>query len=309
MLIRTNHCFKHMIPPKTGFRPRRKHAISRAIIHGVMIVVCSACVLPLLLILSASVTDEQSLVENGFQLIPSRFSLYAYEFLLNDPNQILRAYGVSTFVTGIGSALSLLLMSLLGYAMSRKDFALRKPIAFFVFFPLLFNAGMVPFYIVMTRTLHLKDTLLALILQPLVLPFLTLLLRTYFSTLPYELVEAAKLDGASEWRIFFQIIVPLSTPALATVGLFSLLFYWNDLYLSLLFINNPQLYTLQYLLYKILSNLNILADAFAQSSIKPPLQSVRMAMAVLAMGPVLFAFLFVQQYFVRGITLGSLKGD
>ncbi len=274
-----------------------------------MIVVCSACVLPLLLIFSASVTDEQSLVENGFQLIPSRFSLYAYEFLLNDPNQIVRAYGVSIFVTGVGSALSLLLMSLLGYAMSRKDFALRKPIAFFVFFPLLFNAGMVPFYIVMTRTLHLKDTLLALILPPLVLPFLTLLLRTYFSTLPYELVEAAKLDGASEWRIFFQIIVPLSTPALATVGLFSLLFYWNDLYLSLLFINNPRLYTLQYLLYKILSNLNILADAFAQSNVKPPLQSVRMAMAVLAMGPVLFAFLFVQQYFVRGITLGSLKGD
>lgn len=290
-------------------RTYKRRASSHILIHVIMVVVSVACLLPLVLIASASVTDEQALVEQGFQLVPSKWSVYAYQFLLSDPGQIMQAYAVSVFVTFVGSALSLLLMSLLGYAMSRKDFALRKPISLFVFFPLLFNAGLVPFYILMTRTLGLKDNLLALILPPLVLPFLTLLLRTYFSNLPFELVEAAKLDGASEWRIFFQIIVPLSTPALATVGLFSLLFYWNDLYLSLLFINNPQLYNLQYLLYKIISNLNILSDAFTQSSVKPPLQSVRMAMAVFAMGPMLFAFLFVQQYFVRGITLGSLKGD
>ena len=294
---------------QTVHRPRYKPSTGRIVIHAIMIVISAACLLPLLLIVAASVTDEQALVENGFQLVPSKWSVYAYQFLLGDPGQIMRAYAVSVFVTVVGSLLSLLLMALLGYAMSRKDFALRKPISLFVFFPLLFNAGLVPFYIVMTRTLGLKDNLLALVLPPLVLPFLTLLLRTYFSSLPFELVEAAKLDGASEWRIFFQIIVPLSTPALATVGLFSLLFYWNDLYLSLLFINNPQFYNLQYLLYKIISNLGVLNDAFAQSSVSPPLQSVRMAMAVLAMGPVLFAFLFVQQYFVRGITLGSLKGD
>lgn len=288
---------------------RRWRAGGHALIHAFMIVVCAACVLPLILIVVASVTDEQALVQHGFQLFPSKLSLYAYQFLLGDPQQILRAYTISVFITFVGSALSLLLMALLGYAMARKNFALRRPISFFVFFPLLFNAGLVPFYILMTRTLGLKDNLLALLLPPLVLPFLTLLLRTYFASLPFELVEAAKLDGASEWRIFFQIIVPLSTPALATVGLFSLLFYWNDLYLSLLFINDPRLFNLQYLLFKIISNLNILSDAFSQSSVKPPLQSVRMAMAVLAMGPVLFAFLFVQQYFVRGITLGSLKGE
>lgn len=293
----------------TSFRSHRRRSRGHALIHAIMILVSAACLLPLLLIVSASLTDEQALVEHGFQLVPTRWSVYAYQFLLGDPGQIMRAYAVSVVVTLVGSTLSLLLMSLLGYAMSRKDFLLRKPISFFVFFPLLFNAGLVPFYIVMTRTLGLKDNLLALILPPLVLPFLTLLLRTYFSNLPFELIEAAKLDGASEWRIFFQIIVPLSTPALATVGLFSLLFYWNDLYLSLLFINNAQLYNLQYLLYKIISNLNILADAFSQSTTSPPLQSVRMAMAVFAMGPMLFAFLFVQQYFVRGITLGSLKGD
>jgi putative aldouronate transport system permease protein len=150
-----------------------------------------------------------------------------------------------------------------------------------------------------------------LILPPLTIPFFVLLLRTYFSSLPRELIEAAKLDGASEWRIFFQIVVPLSTPALATVGLFSLLFYWNDLYLSLLFINKPELYNLQYLLYKIIANIQVLQEGFVAqgTGVRPPLQSVRMAMAVLAMGPVLFAFLFVQQYFVKGITLGGIKGD
>ncbi|MBA3946065.1 MAG: carbohydrate ABC transporter permease [Herpetosiphonaceae bacterium] len=287
----------------------QRRAIARGLMHALMILVCIACAVPLLLIVSASLTDERALVENGFQLIPSKFSFYAYQFLLADSGRILRAYGISIFVTCVGASLSLLLMSLLGYALSRKDFPLRRLISFFVFFPLLFNAGLVPFYILMSRTLHLKDNLLALILPPLVLPFFTLLLRTYFSTLPRDLIEAAKLDGASEWRIFFQIVVPLSTPALATVGLFSLLFYWNDFYLSLLFINNPRYYNLQYLLYKIISDLQVLENSFMQSGTKPPLESVRMAMAVLAMGPVLFAFLFVQKYFVRGITVGSLKGD
>ncbi len=290
-------------------RPRTRRVASRALIHLVLICVCAACLLPLILIVSASFTEENALIDNGYRIIPSKFSLGAYQYLLRDPSQIAHAYLISGFVTIVGSATSLLLMALLGYALSRRDFALRKPLTWFVFFPLLFNAGLVPFYILMSRTLGLKDNLLALILPPLVLPFYVLLLRTFFQALPMELLEAARLDGASEWRIFFRIVVPLSTPALATVGLFSILFYWNDLYLSLLFINNPRLYNLQYLLYKIIANLSVLEDAAMQSGITAPLQSVRMAMAVLAMGPVLVSFLFVQQYFVRGITLGSVKGD
>jgi putative aldouronate transport system permease protein len=290
-------------------RPRTRRVASRALIHLVLICVCAACLLPLILIVSASFTEENALIDNGYRIIPSKFSLGAYQYLLRDPSQIAHAYLISGFVTIVGSATSLLLMALLGYALSRRDFALRKPLTWFVFFPLLFNAGLVPFYILMSRTLGLKDNLLALILPPLVLPFYVLLLRTFFQALPMELLEAARLDGASEWRIFFRIVVPLSTPALATVGLFSILFYWNDLYLSLLFINNPRLYNLQYLLYKIIANLSVLEDAAMQSGITAPLQSVRMALAVLAMGPVLVSFLFVQQYFVRGITLGSVKGD
>lgn len=294
-------------------RPTRKNntSLGHAIIHIIMIVVCAACVAPLLLIVAASFSDEASLVEYGFRFIPVKFSTAAYQYLLNDPEQIVRAYGVSVFVTVVGAAVSLLVMSMLGYALSRRDFKLRRPVSFFIFFPILFNAGMLPFYITMVRTLGLKDNILALILPPLVIPFFVLLLRTYFSGLPRELIEAAKLDGASEWRIFFQVVVPLSTPALATVGLFSLLFYWNDLYLSLLFINKPELYNLQYLLYKIIANIQVLQEGFVSqgTGVRPPLQSVRMAMAVLAMGPVLFAFLFVQQYFVKGITLGGIKGD
>lgn len=288
---------------------KQRRTLSHSLVHTLMIVVCILCVIPLLLIVSASLTSEAALVDKGYNLLPSEFSTRAYEFLLAEPGTILRAYGVSILVTVVGASVSLLLMSMLAYALSRRDFRWRRPLTLFVLFPLVFNAGLVPFYILMTRTLNLKDNLLALILPPLVIPFFTLLLRAYFMTLPRELIEAAKLDGASEWRIFFQIVVPLSTPALATVGLFSVLFYWNDLYLSLLFINKPEFFNLQYLLYKIITNLTVMEDAFVSSGNRPPLQSVRMAMAVLAMGPMLFAFLFVQRYFVKGITLGGLKGE
>ena len=293
----------------TGAIYKRRRNTTHAIIHATLAVTCLVCIIPLWLIISASFTDEQALVEQGFRLIPAKFSTEAYRFLLADPGQILRAYGVSILVTFSGAFGSLFLMSLLAYALSRRDFSLRKLFAFFVFFPILFNAGTLPFYILMVRQLGLKDNLLALVLPPLVLPFFVLLLRTFFSAIPRELIEAAKLDGASEWLIYFRVVVPLSTPALATVGLFSLLFYWNDLYLSLLFINDKSLYNLQYLLYQIIANIQLLEEGFAGQGIKPPLQSVRMAMAVLAMGPVLFAFMFVQRYFIKGITLGGLKGD
>ena len=293
----------------TGAIFKRRRNTANAFIHATISATCLVCIIPLWLIISASFTDEQALVEQGFRLIPAKLSTEAYRFLLADPGQILRAYSVSVLVTFSGAIVRLFLMSMLAYALSRRDFSLRKLFALFVFFPILFNAGTLPFYILMVRQLGLKDNLLALVLPPLVLPFFVLLLRTFFANIPRELIEAAKLDGASEWLIYFRVVVPLSTPALATVGLFSLLFYWNDLYLSLLFINDKSLYNLQYLLYQIIANIQLLEEGFAGQGIKPPLQSVRMAMAVLAMGPVLFAFMFVQRYFIKGITLGGLKGD
>jgi putative aldouronate transport system permease protein len=290
-------------------RPRTRTALWHGAIHTFVVLMCIAAVLPLLLIVAASFTDEQALTINGYQLVPSQWSLNAYTYLLREPDQLVRSYGVSLLVTTVGSALSLLIMSMLAYAISRRDFPLRNILAFYVFFTLLFNGGLVPYYILVTRTLQLKNNILALILPYLVMPFFVLLLRTYFAALPRELIEAAKVDGAGEWRIFFRIVVPLSTPALATVGLFSILLYWNDLWQALLFIDDQRLYPLQFLLYRLIHNVSILQENAVAQGTPQPYQSVRMAMAVLAIGPVLFAFLFTQRYFVRGITLGGIKGD
>ena len=254
------------------------------IIHIVILifigVICAVWIIPLLMIISGSFTQESTLVNTGFQLIPPKFCLEAYRWLWNDPSILLNSYGVSILVTGVGTVVGVLFMSMLAYALSRKEFRLR-----YVF------------------------TFLALILPYLVSPFFVLLLRTYFSALPKDLFDAAKVDGAGEWRIFFQIVVPLSTPALATVGLFTMLQYWNDMYQALLFIETQRLNPLQYTLYRLLVNTQMLNDLAVQAGQPVPHLSVTMAMAVTAIGPILFAFLFVQKYFVRGITLGSLKGD
>lgn len=293
--------------PRRGARFRLTPA--HLLIHAFVVAVCVACVVPLLLIVSASLTDEDTLANDGYRLIPRVFSLAAYQFLIFlDPGQILHSYEVSIVVTVVGSALGLLVMAMLAYAMSRRDFRYRNVLAFYVFFTMLFNGGLVPFFIVVTQILHLGDTIFALILPYLVIPFFVLLLRTYFASLPRELVEAAKIDGASELRIFFQVVVPLSTPALATVGLFCLLYYWNDLWLSLLFISNKDLYPLQFLLWHTINAIQTIEQESVTSGYRPPLETVRMAMAVFAIGPMLFAFLFVQKYFIRGITLGGLKG-
>ncbi len=297
-------------PPKTSRSTRSRLEIGPILIHAFLIVVSLTFILPLVLVISASFTDEIALAKSGYGLIPPLWSLNAYQYLLSNPEQILTAYGVSVTVALVGSAVSLLVMSLLAYALSRREFRWRNGLAFYVFFTMLFNGGLVSSYIINTRYLHLQDTLLALILPALVSPFYVLLLRTYFASLPQEIIEAARIDGASEWRIFFGIVLPLSTPALATVGLFAALGYWNDYFLGLLYINDPNLVPLQLLLFKILNNLNFLATVQnAQVSGQVvPLTTVRMAMAVLATGPITLAFLFLQRYFVRGLTLGSIKG-
>lgn len=283
------------------------------IVHGLIFVIvgviCVLWIIPLLMVISGSFTEEATLVNTGYQLLPPRFSLEAYEWLWHDPSLLVISYGISIFVTVVGTSLSLLIMSMLAYVLSRREFKLRGVFTFFVFFTLLFNGGLVPYYINMSRVLGLKDSIWALILPYLVMPFYVLLLRTYFSGLPKDLFDAAKVDGAGEWRIFFQIAVPLSTPALATVGLFSMLQYWNDMYQALLFIENQQLYPLQFTLYKLLVNTQMLNDLAVQTGQPVPHLSVTMAMAVIAIVPIIVAFLFVQKYFVRGITLGSIKGE
>jgi putative aldouronate transport system permease protein len=285
---------------------------SHRLMHLGMMLLSLLWILPMLVVISASLTDEKALAQHGFGLIPSVFSLAAYQFLLRDPSQLLQAYGVSLLVTFFGALTGLLVMSLLAYPLSRQEFRYRNPISFMVFFTMLFNGGLVASYIINTRYLGLTDSILALILPSLVIAFNVLLLRTYFASLPTEIIEAARIDGASEWLIFFRIVLPLSTPALATVGLFLVLMFWNDYFLALIYINSSEKQPLQLLLFNILNNVEVVqrlqSQGAQQINAEFPTQSVRMAMAVLATGPIAFAFLYLQRFFVQGLTVGSLKG-
>jgi putative aldouronate transport system permease protein len=278
------------------------------LVHLLLATIGILCVIPMVLVIAISFSEERALAIEGYSLLPRGFTLFAYEYILREPTQILRAYGVTAVVTVVGTLGGLLLCSLLAYPLSRRDYALRGPLSFYVFFTLLFSGGMVPFYILMTRYLGLKDNMLALILPYMVTAWYVLILRTSFAQLPSEFFDAARIDGAGEWRIFFQIVLPLSKPALATVGLFFVLRYWNDWFLALLFMNDATLYPLQYLLYVLMANINFLASNPQTTGIPIPVQSARMAMAVLAFGPALFTFLLLQKYFVRGIALGGIKG-
>ena len=288
--------------------PRRPFSWGKLAVHLLLAVIGLACVIPMILVISISFSDDKQLALQGYSLLPVGFSTFAYEYILQQPAQILQAYGVTIFITAVGTLLGLLLCAMLGYAISRQDFLLRGPISFYVFFTLLFSGGMVPFYILVTRYLGLKDNVLVLILPYLVTAWYVLILRTSFAQLPTELLDAARIDGAGEWRIFLQIVLPLSKPVLATIGLFFILRFWNDWFLALLFINTASLYPLQYLLYVLMANINFLASNPQTTGIPIPVQSARMAMAVLAFGPALFSFLLLQKYFVRGITIGGLKG-
>jgi putative aldouronate transport system permease protein len=287
---------------------RRPFSWGQAVVHLALTLFGLACVIPMILVISISLSDERQVAREGYSLLPVGFTTFAYEYVLRQPGQILQAYGVTIFITAIGTVFGLVLCAMLGYAISRKDYKFSGILSFYVFFTLLFSGGMVPFYILVTRYLGLKDNILVLILPYLVTAWYVLILRTSFAQLPVELLDAARIDGAGEWRIFFQIVLPLSKPVLATIGLFFILRFWNDWFLALLFINTAALYPLQYLLYVLMANINFLASNPQTTGVPIPAQSARMAMAVLAFGPALFSFLLLQKYFVRGITIGGLKG-
>ncbi len=289
-------------------RYRTQALLSQWLVHGILILIGMACLIPMILVVSISFSGEKALVEQGYQLFPVGFTTAAYDYILRQPGQMMQAYAVTGFVTIVGTGVGLLLASMLAWPLARSDFRLRGPLSFYVFFTMLFGGGLVPFYILVTRYLGLKDNILALILPYLVTAWYVLILRTSFAQLPTELLDAARIDGAGEWRIFFRIVMPLSKPVLATIGLFYILRYWNDWYLALLFINKAVLYPLQYLLYVLMRNITFLASNPQTTGMAIPTQSARMALAVLAFGPALFTFLLLQKYFVRGITIGGLKG-
>ncbi len=297
--------------PVSPLRPQQARTRlqgSQVLAHTILILVTLVCLVPMVLVISVSLSDEIQIAREGYKLYPVGFSTHAYTYILQQPQQILRSYGVTFLVTILGTGMGLIISSLLAWPLARRDFKLRGVLSFYVFFTLLFNGGMVPFYILVTRYLGLKDSLLVLVLPYLVTAWFVLILRTSFSQLPGEILDAARIDGSGEWRMFFQIVAPLSKPVLATISLFYVLRYWNDWFLALLFIDDSSMYPLQYLLYVLMRNIQFMASNPQTTGMPIPTQSARMAMAVLAFGPALFTFLLLQKYFVRGITIGGLKG-
>lgn len=286
-------------------------------IHSFFTIYSLLCIIPIVLVVMVSISDEGAIVRDGYSFWPSIFSFEAYNFLFKDATAILRAYGVSILVTVIGTCLSMIIIALYAYPISRKDFPHAKFFTFFVFFTMLFNGGLVPWYLVYVQMLDLKNTMAALIIPLIVAAFFVLITRTFFqTTIPAAILESANIDGAGEMTIFFKIVLPLSLPVLATVALFQTLTYWNDWFLSLVFITKEDNITIQYLMYKTMLNIQYLSNnstaaqaiIAAGGSFKFPSESVRMAMVIIGIGPIIFAYPFFQKYFVKGLTVGAVKG-
>lgn len=290
-----------------------KARIGRVILHTILIILSIAVILPFILMVSVSFSNERDVVTTGYRLIPLHFDLSAYKYVFETPTVILRAYGVTVFSTVVGTFLSLLLMVLIAYPLSRRNLPGKQGISFTLFFTMLFSGGLAASYIVISKYYNLSDNILVYILPAAVSPWYVFMLRTFFSGVPEEMIESALLDGAGEYRILFGMVLPISTPVLASVGLMTALGRWNDWQTAMLYISNPKLISLQYSLQRILENIKIMERQMLEAGStvdvsEIPGETSRMAMAVVAAGPMIFIFPFLQKYFVKGLTVGSVKG-
>ena len=286
-----------------------RYSISQAIFHGIMVAFCAFTTIPFVLTIMVSISEESSVIKNGYSIFPETFSLNAYRLIFSG-DEILKGYFVSIVVTAIGTGLGLLLSALLANTMAREKVKYRNGIALFIFITMIFNAGLVPWYIFITKYLHLKDTLAALILPMLINPFHVFLIRNYFKSLPPALMESAEMEGAGPFYVFMKIMLPLSTPIIATVALFYSLAYWNDWGLSLWLIDNRELYPLQFILFKVQSMINYMSTQgnLVAGNQALPTETAQMAMVLVTIGPIILVYPFIQRYFVKGIMIGAVKG-
>ena len=269
------------------------------------------CVIPFYLIIVASFTPESSLIRNGYPLILTEFSVQSYLLCLKNPLSILKAYGTTIGVTAAGTVLSVFVASMTGYVLSRKDFPWRNKLSFFFFFTTLFNGGLVPWYMMCVRYLNFKNSYLGVLLPLMFSVWNMIIAKSFMNGIPNAISESAKMDGANDFVIFTRLILPLSKPLLATLSLFSALAYWNDWYNCMLYITNENMFTLQYYLQRILGSAEAMRLVAEKSGIalpSVPLESMKMAMTVIATGPIVLLYPFVQRYFVKGLTIGSVKG-
>ena len=293
----------------------RISARANILLNIMFLILALICVIPAVLVVSISFSAEQSITDYGYRLIPKIISLDGYGYLLKQGALIIRALGVSLFVTIVGTALGTLLTTLMGYVLSRPDYKLNGFLTMLVFIPMVFNGGLVSTYFIVSQFLHLKNTLWALILPLSVSSFNVVICRTFFkTTIPEELIESAKMDGATQFKIFFQIVLPISLPVIATIGLFLCFAYWNDWYQSMLYIDNQRLYSLQALLNAIMTNINMLAQnaatmgaSMADMVANMPKEAARMAIVVIIVLPIACAYPFFQKYFIAGMTAGAVK--
>lgn len=295
----------------------RIHPATNVLFTVVFVIAALSCIIPLIFVIIVSFTDQSSIYLKGYSFFPDSWSIKAYSALFSGTTALFMAYGISILVTVVGTAIGLVLNATMGYVLSRKSFKYNRLYTYIVFIPMVFNGGMVANFVVVTQVLQIKDTIWALILPLAVTSFYVIILRTFFTTtVPDSLIESGKIDGASQLRIFAQIVLPISLPALATIGLFLTFAYWNDWFQAMMYTqSNPDIWPMQYALISIENNINFLANnptmgsmAAAEMLKNLPPDAVRMAMVVLAVVPIACSYPFFQKYFISGLTVGAVKG-
>ncbi len=292
-------------------KSKLQNATFNTIAYTYILIMTVFCLLPFILLVSASFTAEGAIYENGYTFWPTEFSLEAYKVAISGSTNVAKAYMVSIGVTASGTVLGLFCMIMAANVLSRKDFKYRNQISFYFYFTTLFNGGLVAYYVLIASYLHLKNNYLALLLPVLMSPWLLLLLRSFVQGIPISLTESAKIDGAGEFTVLFKVIMPLAKPGLATIGLFLALQYWNDWFNASLFITDKTMFPLQYYLQNVILNAEFarqLSSKGASVSLNTPTESLKMATAVLATGPIILLYPFVQKYFIKGLTVGAVKG-
>lgn len=268
------------------------------------------CVFPFLLILGSSFTTEDALRQYGVQIIPKQFSVAAYNMVIRGGN-LWASYGLTIAMTVVCTFIGLFIIAMTGYALSRKDYFLGNSLSFYIYFTSLFSAGLAPTYLLMTQVYHLKDNYLAVALPLLMSPWLVILMKNFVKDIPFEITESGKIDGAGDFSIFIQLILPMLKPALATIGLFLALGYWNEWYQSSLYLRDVSVMPLQYNLYEIVNKVASLKNSVAGQYVSLsdiPSETLKMATAILTTGPIVLLYPFVQKYFIGGLTVGAVKG-
>lgn len=299
-------------------RLNRIHPVTNVVFNALFLILALVCFLPIVFIFIISITDNDVIRQQGYQLFVTAetFSAEAYEYLWSQRLTILNSLWVSVCVTAIGTVLGVLLTTVMGYVLSRREHKLNNFLTILIFIPMVFGGGMAASYVVNTQILHLKDTIWALILPLAVSSFNVTISRTFFrNTIPDEVIESARIDGASQWTVFFKIVMPISKPVLATIGLFLAFGYWNDWFQSKLYISKDHLLSLQAMLDRMQSSLDfltknptaLLGDSGALRASMPQ-ESVRMAIAFVVAVPIACVYPFFQKYFISGLTVGAVKG-